>query len=114
MIYAISSNLKTLLGQSRPISWLLVYFIPVLFLIIFFPWHRKIRDLSLSFVLLILALVPYVWYFIASNHSAIHIFMTYRIQAVTIMSVLCAMYYAINWPKIIIDMNKILKSMKSA
>lgn len=40
--------------------------------------------------ILILAFIPFVWYFIASNHSYIHNWMTYRVLCIFFFSVLCS------------------------
>ena len=37
--------------------------------------------------LLLLAVAPFVWYCVLSNHSAIHFWMTYRIIAITVMAI---------------------------
>ena len=42
-------------------------------------------------LLLITALIPYLWYLVFSNHSYQHFWFTYRLQAVTICAVLMAL-----------------------
>ncbi|EAO5492263.1 hypothetical protein E0V05_08640 [Salmonella enterica subsp. enterica serovar Hvittingfoss] len=42
-------------------------------------------SLSLSLPLLLISLIPYIWYTILSNHSQIHTFFTYRAQGGTFM-----------------------------
>lgn len=112
-IYAIASNLEYLLGYSRPIYWLLVYIVPGLFLIVFIFWHKKIRNLGSSLIFIFLASLPYLWYIVVANHSAVHVFITYRLQGVTIMAVFCAMYYAINIQNLIFDLKKSKQFIKS-
>lgn len=114
-IHAISSNVYYIFssGYSKPISWLLLYLIPGLFLITFIRWHQRIRDLSLSLLLFVLAALPYAYFIFASELSAVHCWLTYRIQAVTIMAVLCAMYYAIDWKNMFLDINKLFRTLKS-
>jgi hypothetical protein len=41
-----------------------------------------------AILFLIIALMPYVWYFILSNHSYLHWWFTFRLQAVTVISLL--------------------------
>ena len=41
-------------------------------------------------LLLIFALMPYVWYFMLSNHSYKHFWFTYRLQAVTLAALFMA------------------------
>lgn len=46
-----------------------------------------VRDI----LLLLTALLPYLWYFVLSNHSYQHFWFTYRLQAVTICAILMAL-----------------------
>ena len=41
-------------------------------------------------LLLVMAFLPYIWYLIASNHSYLHAWFTYRLQAVSIAAILMA------------------------
>lgn len=50
--------------------------------------------------LIIFALIPYAWYIVLSNHSGIHYWMTYRIQAITLLSLISASLYVIDDEKI--------------
>ena len=53
-----------------------------------FARKRKqfVQKLPYAIPLLILALLPYVWYMFALNHSGIHYWFTYRSQIVTVMA----------------------------
>ncbi len=57
-------------------------------IILFIIKRRKINNKNLIVPLLIIAISPYVWYLILSNHSYIHSFMTFRIQAITLFAYL--------------------------
>lgn len=46
---------------------------------------------------LLIAVLPYIWFFVFANHSQLHYFYTYRIQAVTLFSLLCALCSSIDW-----------------
>lgn len=50
--------------------------------------------------LILWALIPYGWYLVLSNHSDIHCWMTYRIQAITLFALLSASLYVIDTDKI--------------
>lgn len=49
----------------------------------------KKENIKLVSILLLIALLPYIWYIILSNHSNIHYWMTYRIQCITMLAILC-------------------------
>ncbi|MBR6418568.1 MAG: hypothetical protein IKS36_07115, partial [Bacteroidales bacterium] len=51
-------------------------------------------------ILIMLALVPYVWYFIVANHSYIHPWFTYRLQMITVMSLFAAFGCLIDWNRL--------------
>lgn len=58
------------------------------FVLVFVFGKRKIKLPEKSLLpLLVLAIVPFVWFCVLSNHSAIHFWMTYRNVAVTVMAV---------------------------
>ena len=48
----------------------------------------KKENFSLVIVIAIVALTPYIWYLIFNNHSSVHSWMTYRIQAITMMGII--------------------------
>ena len=53
--------------------------------------------LKITAAMLTIALFPYIWYFVFSNHSQLHYFYTYRIQAITLFAVFAAFGNAIQW-----------------
>lgn len=101
IFHALKSNWYYLTNHSKPIRWIFLYLIPGIFLIIFIIGHRKYNEFKLPFLLLIIAIMPYFWFIIASNHSAIHGWFTYRIQVISVMAVLCSMFYSIDWKKLL-------------
>ena len=54
-------------------------------------------------LLAMLALVPYVWYFLVANHSYLHPWFTYRLQMITVMSLFAAIGCLIRWEDIKIE-----------
>lgn len=62
--------------------------IAMVLLVVFNVLIHKKFNCKKAILFFVLALSPYVWYFILSNHSYIHWWFTYRLQAVTIVSVL--------------------------
>ena len=74
--------------------------------IVLFIFYRKRWDKVFKLVaILSVAVLPYIWYFVLSNHSQIHCFFTYRIQIMTTFSVFAFMIMTIDFEKI---KNKVL------
>ena len=48
----------------------------------------KRENLKLVLVIAIVALMPYLWYLVFNNHSSVHSWMTYKIQAITMMGII--------------------------
>ncbi len=51
-------------------------------------------------ILLIVSAYPYVWFMVMANHTQIHHWFVYRIQAITIFGILCCMDMTVNWVKV--------------
>ncbi len=49
---------------------------------------------------LLVAMLPYAWYFLVAQHSDLHNYFTFRAQAVTVMSIGLFFVYSIDWPNI--------------
>jgi hypothetical protein len=113
-IYAITLNIHTLFIDSWPFNWLFIYVLTVFvpFLVLFIFWHRKLRDLSLSIFLLTIAVIPYFWFIALAKTSVIQFWFTYRVQVISIMAILCSMYYAINWTKFSVTYNNKISPLK--
>lgn len=47
----------------------------------------------------VIALFPYIWYGVLSNHSYIHYWMTYRIQAIAFFAFLSGLYFCLDYAK---------------
>ena len=60
--------------------------------------HRKNWEKTF-FPILIVGIFPYVWFFVFANHSQLHYFYTYRIQAITLFSVFAALGSAVDWER---------------
>lgn len=85
-----------------------VMFKPILFLMlgigmiwfILFLFYGKRKQLGAMAPVLLLGVTPYIWYFIMGNHSEVHYWNTYRLQMLTLMSVLLFGIYSIDWKKL--------------
>ena len=66
-------------------------FLLILGLILFLIKNHKSdwKETVLSFCMI--AAFPYIWFFVFANHSQLHYFYTYRIQAITLFSVFAAL-----------------------
>lgn len=64
-----------------------------------FRFHRK-SGLKKMAAILTVGFFPYIWYFIFANHSQLHYFYTYRIQAITLFSLFAAIGCVIDIPSI--------------
>lgn len=75
---------------TRPaIACAIVFVVVWVYLII---KHRKTRvNFKNIILLIIIAVMPYAWYVLLSNHSNIHAWFTYRIQAIALFAILSAM-----------------------
>lgn len=69
------------------ISWWMVGIAAAIFLIFNLIKYRKFHYQRML-LFLIIALMPYVWYLLLANHSYLHWWFTYRLQAVTVVCLL--------------------------
>ena len=65
------------------LNWWIVG-IAILSLIVFSVLWREKINYKKAVLFLFIGLAPYVWYFILSNHSYLHCWFTFRLQAVTV------------------------------
>lgn len=63
-------------------------------------WLRAVQ-------LLPIALLPWVWYFLAANHSYLHCWFTFRAQAVSIAAILLALMQFVDWKNIKLKTKKL-------
>ncbi|MBO6027295.1 MAG: hypothetical protein J6P73_08630 [Bacteroidales bacterium] len=69
------------------INWWMVGIAAAIFLIFNLIKYRKFHYQRML-LFLIIALMPYVWYLLLANHSYLHWWFTYRLQAVTVVCLL--------------------------
>jgi hypothetical protein len=80
---AVTMNLEML-------NWWIVGIVAVVMLVFKLVKYRSF-NYKKAILFLIIALMPYVWYFILSNHSYLHWWFTFRLQAVTIACLMMIM-----------------------
>ena len=94
---AILANLSTIFGGTERIKISSVILgITVTALImgsIFLLFRKKEKNISATFTLLIMALIPYIRYMVLNNHSYLHEFFTYRAQITVILCLLAILWY---------------------
>lgn len=92
-------NFKILFIENKLFGVLtsLIVLCLAIFAIIFRTDKEHIKQ---STLLLMIAVFPYIWYFVLANHSGIHAWFTYRLQAVTVFGVLLALLNLINRQKL--------------
>lgn len=85
-------------GNRIFVFWIAAFAILAVLLLVFHKTEVK-KMLGGAWLLLPIAFFPYVWYFVLSNHSGIHSWFTYRIQAITIFGLFLFFIYLIDWEK---------------
>ena len=81
----------------KPAIFIAVIIFILLLLMVF--RHKK-NWYNILFPVLFVGLTPYVWYFAFANHSQLHYFYTFRIQAITLFSVFASISCAIDWDRL--------------
>jgi hypothetical protein len=80
-------NLKTMFTEIY--SWQTQFVLAVL-LISWFIYRKKGKLSSAFYAYLVIAFIPYLWYFMVANHSFVHSRFTYRTQMITVFGLLLA------------------------
>ncbi len=89
------SNFDTYFFAKGHKPFALIVIVLLCLLIIVIRHHK--RDLQKGiFPILFVSLYPYFWYLVFSNHSQLHYFYTYRIQAITLFAVFAALGISID------------------
>lgn len=56
-----------------------------------------------ALMLLLIALVPYVWFFVVANHSYEHFWFTFRLQFISLLALFAALGCMIDWKKLKVE-----------
>ena len=109
-----SKDISRMDAIVRNFNLLPLVFINILLLIplLFTPFYFNKRGLSKSILFVLVATLPYIWFFGAANHSYVHYWFTYRIQAVSISGVLLAFYNLVDWSKVNLHWNKVFRKQE--
>lgn len=82
---------------------MIIFIVVVLTITICF--HKPLDKCKGSYLFALIAITPYMWFVVFKGHTHIHYWFTYRIQAIFVMSIMCAILYCI-------DINKIKTFLK--
>ncbi len=81
-------------------------FLPLVFmnlilltLLIFSILYFKKKGITKAILYLAVAFVPYIWFYVTANHSYLHNWFTYRIQAIAISGVFLAFISLVDWER---------------
>lgn len=72
----------------------------IIYLFICLKHHKAWNEIRRCMVFPLIAVAPYLWFFVFANHSEIHAFFTYRIQMITVLSMLIWAYQIIDWGRV--------------
>lgn len=100
---AVQSNFEALYPFSSQFKKSDFVFIIILFIVvcaIVAMFHKKWSKLANVPFFWILACCPYAWYVLLKGHESIHFWFTYRIQSITIFSLLVSFFVSIDKEKI--------------
>lgn len=101
-------NFRIFRSQARSLMWFNLILLLVL-LVLACIYRTNLNKYKQMMFFVVVALFPYLWYFVLSNHSEIHYWFTYRAQIVSLFSILMALVNVINWGKLKSDL-KVLKN----
>lgn len=95
---AISENIKILNNRVMLVIFGVIF---IAWIVMFIKSRKNIKAMKNIVSLILVSTLPYIWYFIFAGHSSIHAFFTYRLQAISIFGILCAMIESIDFSKVI-------------
>lgn len=81
----------------KPFAIIALLLLLLLFILVRHPSKERMK---FSLPILFTGFYPYIWFFVLSNHSQLHYFYTYRIQAITMFALFAAICNAIDWHKV--------------
>ncbi len=99
-LQTIKLNIFQLIGyhKSNKIIVLVTGIITAVFLLRYISFNKKKTRLAVSWIFI--GIIPYAWYLIAANHSYLHVWYTYRIQLISVVSLIILATEFINWEKV--------------
>lgn len=72
----------------------------ILWIVVMLKNKKKLKECKMVVPLTIIAIYPYIWYIIFAGHSKIHAFFTFRVQLISLISILYSMIECIDLRKL--------------
>lgn len=88
-----------LMDNMDLLPWTFI-FLALAVILVLACWHFHRQGWRRALPLLVVALIPWVWYLFAANHSYLHSWFTFRAQAVTVAGLLLAAMQFVDWKKL--------------
>jgi len=92
---AIIANVAIIFPDDR-LTQMIVLLIVLALALLVLLYHKKWKDLVQGLPLVIVAISPFLWMIVLSNHSQIHAPFVFRILSVSIFAALCLVIYAVD------------------
>jgi hypothetical protein len=112
-IRAVSLNFWQLVGYDKRNKFI-VLFSAIAFVLIlakYFTFKNINKERILG--LIIIAIIPYMWYFIVANHSYLHVWYTYRDQFMSVAALILIAFEFVNFKQVNHDASRLLSLGKS-
>ncbi|MDD3281187.1 MAG: hypothetical protein PHC83_06410, partial [Bacteroidales bacterium] len=100
------SRLDAVLVNINMLPWGYINSLLCVLLILVVSFFNK-KGIKKAFLFLIIACIPYIWYFVLANHSFLHWWFTYRAQAITVSCLFIVFIQLISKEKILIFLERI-------
>lgn len=99
--YMFITNIKNIMpAQSIKIGLCVLLVIVLIWLVLVIRAHKSFNNIKKAFPILILAVMPYVWFMIMANHSQMHYWFTYRIQMISVFILFYFLFYCVDISKL--------------
>ena len=110
---AIKLNFFQLVGYHRASQFIFFLFIIILIFLLIRYFSLKKQVVKRVFPWVFIAVIPYLWYLVAANHSYLHCWYTYRNQFMSVVAGLLIISEFINWSKLNQDLVRIQTKLDS-
>jgi hypothetical protein len=94
---ALYRNLKAMFFEINPVQTLFIFLFVISTWLLF---RKKGKFSPVFYIYIILSIIPYLWYLLAAEHSIMHASFTYRLQMITLLSLLFAYKNSIDRDKV--------------
>lgn len=81
-------------------------------LVVMSVWKFNRKGLKPMLLFLLIALLPYIWFFVVANHSYLHWWFTYRLQMFSVLALFYAIASLVDWPSVGVNFFKKIRVTK--